>query len=268
MTVTGGGVGVRAGVGVGEGEGVGVTRVGVSDAIGVGVLTGVVGVGDGVVRGVGDAAGVFFGGGVVPATTVLVGREAVVGDGVVVGALVGGAVAGGTVAGGAVGGGVVGATVGGSVGGKVGGCVGGSVATGGAGGASTEMTNETLATLPALSAAVQVTVVSPTAKNVPGGTSQPTPTGPSMASTAPGRSNETVAPLASGAVTANDAGCVSAGGVWSVTVIGSDAVATFPAASCAEQRTSVVPSGKSDPGGGSQLTTTGPLTSSVAVGST
>jgi hypothetical protein len=231
-------------------------------AVGDGVGTDFVGVGDGVVRTVAIALGVCVGGGVGLAAVVPVGRGEGVGDGVAVGGSVGRSAAVGEGSGGAVG-----AIVGGSVGIGVGGSVGGSVATGCSGGAKTEMTKETLAVLPALSAAVQVTVVSPTGKKVPGGTSHATATGPSMVSTAVGRSKETAAPLASGAVTVNDAGCERAGGVWSVTVMMSETTATLPAASWAEQRTSVVPSGKSEPGGGSQPTGTGPLTSSVAVGS-
>ncbi len=55
------------------------------------------------------------------------------------------------------------------------------------------------------------------------------------------------------------------GGVVSTTPILNVPMATFPAASLAEQWTVVTPSGKTEPDGGVQTTGTGPSTLSIAV---
>ena len=61
-------------------------------------------------------------------------------------------------------------------------------------------------------------------------------------------------------------GTFSAGFVVSTTLTGNEAVAVLPRASFAEHVTVVVPRGKVDPVAGEQLTSTGPLTRSTAIG--
>ncbi len=75
----------------------------------------------------------------------------------------------------------------------------------------------------------------------------------------------TGAPSGLSASSSSDSGAVTAGAVVSTTVTGNESSATFPASSAAEHVTSVVPIGKTSPVAGAQVTSTVPLTSSVAL---
>lgn len=124
-----------------------------------------------------------------------------------------------------------------------------------------------LAVLPRLSAAVQVTVVSPMPKTPPETGEQLTATFPSTASAAVGKLKEAFAPFAPVAsIVWSDGILESIGAVVSATVTLKLALAEFPALSTAVQVTLVVPMAKVLPEAGEQVTPTLPLTASVAVG--
>src|SRR5688500_8733752 len=124
--------------------------------------------------------------------------------------------------------------------------------------------NEPLALFPALSVAVQLTVVIPSANVVPAAGVQAGVIAPSTRSEAVAV-NETAAPAAEVASAMMLSGSVSIGGVVSTTFTLNDAVASFPAASLAEQFTAVSPSGNVLPEAGVHSTSTSPSTSSLAV---
>src|SRR5436309_11318048 len=107
-----------------------------------------------------------------------------------------------------------------------------------------------VAVLPAASLAEQVTSVEPRAKVVPGIGEQSTLTAPSTRSEAAGSAYPTTAPLGPVASTTSFACGTIAGGVVSCTTTLKVEVAVFPAASVAEQVTSVVPRTKAVPDSG------------------
>src|SRR5918993_5935581 len=127
--------------------------------------------------------------------------------------------------------------------------------------------NEPVASFPAASVAEQLTVVVPNANIEPQVRSHVTSTSPSTASVAVAV-YVISAPLASVASWVMSAGKFNSGGVVSggvVTVTLNEPVASFPAASVAEQLTVVVPNANIEPEAGSHVTSTSPSTASVAV---
>ncbi len=115
---------------------------------------------------------------------------------------------------------------------------------------------------PAVSVAVQVTAVVPSANLVPEVWSQVTTGWPVTRSVAVA-TKEAGAPAASTASVTGATRC-SDGGVVSTTRISPVPVATLPAWSVAVQVIVVVPTGKTTPDAGEQLGATGPSTSSTA----
>jgi hypothetical protein len=117
--------------------------------------------------------------------------------------------------------------------------------------------------LPALSVAVQVTVVVPMRNVLPLGGSQVGASVPSTVSLAEAV-KVTTAPAGLVAKTLIVAGTVSAGGVVSTTMTMRNSEPVLPAVSVAVQVTVVVPNGKTAPDGGAQLGVSVPSTASVA----
>ena len=120
-----------------------------------------------------------------------------------------------------------------------------------------------LPVLPAASVAEQLTVVVPNAKVEPDAGKQLGVIVPSTLSLADAE-KLTAAPEGPVASAVRLPGTVTAGGVVSTTVTLKPPVATFPAASAAEQLTAVVPRAKVEPEAGEQFITTAPSTKSVA----
>src|SRR5918994_2104593 len=125
--------------------------------------------------------------------------------------------------------------------------------------------NELSPVFPALSAAVQVTVVVPIGKISPGVLPHVTPTGPSTSSSAVAASQVAAAPVGPVASTVRFAGTVTTGLVTSWTSTVNVAVPLLPALSVAEHVTVVVPSANFVPEAGRQLAAIVPSTRSVAV---
>jgi hypothetical protein len=129
---------------------------------------------------------------------------------------------------------------------------------------ATVTVNDAAALLPRASAALQLTVVAPSANVSPLAGLHVTATAPSTLSVA-----EVVklraAPVGLVASTVALAGTVITGPVVSVTVTVKEAAALLPRVSLAVQLTGVVPSGKVVPLPGVQVTATLPSTASVAV---
>src|SRR5262249_54917575 len=123
--------------------------------------------------------------------------------------------------------------------------------------------NVFVATLPAPSTAVQVTVVSPSGKRAPEAGAQVTVTGPT-ASVAAGSGKLTTAPPGPAASAVTSGAAPMAGGVGSATFTVKLALAALPCASTAVQVTVVVPIGNGEPEGGLHVTVRGPSTESMA----
>src|SRR5581483_1302547 len=115
------------------------------------------------------------------------------------------------------------------------------------------------------SAAVQVTVVRPSANTETVAAAHATETGPSTTSVAAGSLYVTVAPAASVASTVRSpCGCTIGGAVSARTCTSNESCVTLCAASSAVHVTVEWPTGKRLPEAGAQLTATAPSTASVA----
>src|SRR5581483_1831266 len=110
--------------------------------------------------------------------------------------------------------------------------------------------NTELAELPAASCAEHVTCVEPTAKVLPEAGWQEMERAPSRLSVAAGAVNTTAAPADPVASAVTSACVATVGGVVSRTTTANVLLALFPAASCAEQLTIVLPIGNTEPEAG------------------
>jgi hypothetical protein len=122
-----------------------------------------------------------------------------------------------------------------------------------------------VAVLPEASVAVQVTVVVPTAKQVPEAGEQLTVT-PGQLSVAVATNVSTEQHIPGSVVPVMGLGHVTVGASVSLTVTVKVHMPTLPAASVAEQVTVVVPTGKAEPDAGEQVTAPTPGQLSVAGG--
>ena len=125
--------------------------------------------------------------------------------------------------------------------------------------------NESVDLFPVPSCAEHCTVVVPSAKTLPL-TGEQVIDGEAVTASVADATNDTTLPAAAFASSTMSDGTVRSGAVVSRTETVNDASATLPAASCAEQKTPVLPSANTPPLAGAHVTATTGSRLSVAVG--